>query len=318
MEHTGRVGAVVVSHDSAADLPACLDALRRATGVAEIVVVDNASRDSSPGIVRSFADPRIRLLGLDVNTGFAGGCNRGFAALSPACGWVAFVNPDVTVAPDCLSLATAVDDPAVAGVAPRLMRPDGVTVDSVGQVLDRRTLEVRDRGYGQPLSDAVLEPRQVLAACGALAVYRRSALEAVREDSGPWAEHFFCFWEDLELGWRLTNRGFRVLAAPHAVAVHGRGAGAGPGRGPLRWRRPPQLEACVLSNRWMTLARHLHSADLARRLPVLLAWDLGMIVLSAARRPRLLPHLRRRLPLVYRELGRREHLPRKRLSELPW
>ncbi len=48
MEDTGRVGAVVVSHDSAADLPACLDALRRAAGVAEIVVVDNASRDSSP------------------------------------------------------------------------------------------------------------------------------------------------------------------------------------------------------------------------------------------------------------------------------
>jgi hypothetical protein len=86
----------------------------------------------------------------------------------------------------------------------------------------------------------------------------------------------------------------------------------------LRWRRPPELEACVLTNRWMTLIRHLHSTDLARRLPVLLPWDLGMTFLSAARRPRLLPHLRRRLPLVYRELARREHLPRKRLSELPW
>jgi hypothetical protein len=140
----------------------------------------------------------------------------------------------------------------------------------------------------------------------------------VAEAGGPWAEHFFCFWEDLELGWRLTNRGFSVLAAPHAVAVHGRGAGAAAGRGPLRWRRPPELEACVLSNRWMTLARHLHRADLARRMPVLLAWDLGMTVLSAVRRPRLLGHLRRRLPLVYRELSRREPLPRKRLSELPW
>jgi hypothetical protein len=158
----------------------------------------------------------------------------------------------------------------------------------------------------------------VLAACGALAVYRRAALEAVAEGDGPWAGHYFCFWEDLELGWRLTNRGFRVLAAPHAVAVHGRGAGAEAGQGPLRWRRPPELEACVLTNRWMTLIRHLHRADLARRLPVLLAFDLAMTSLGVARRPRLLGHLRRRLPLVYRELGRREHLPRKRLSELPW
>jgi GT2 family glycosyltransferase len=317
-EHTGQVGVVVVSFNSEEQLPSCLAALCGAAGVAAVVVVDNASRDASADIVRCFPDPRVRLLALDVNTGFAGGCNRGFAALPRELPWVAFVNPDVVVSADCLSAATAVTDPTVAGVAPRLMRPDGVTVDSVGQLLDRRTLEVRDRGYGQPLHSPLLEPRPVLAACGALAVYRRAALAAVTEGDGPWAGHFFCFWEDLELGWRLTNRGFRVLAAPHAVAVHGRGAGAEAGQGPLRWRRPPELEACVLSNRWMTLIRHLHPADLARRLPVLLAFDLAMTSLGVARRPRLLGHLRRRLPLVYRELGRREPLPRKRLSELPW
>jgi len=319
-EHSGQVGVVVVSHDSAADLPACLEALAAAAGVAEVVVVDNASRDGSAEVVRAAGGAAVEVLALDHNTGFAGGCNRGFAAVPADIPCVAFMNPDVVVEPGCLTACLELLDerPDIAGVAPRLMRPDGVTVDSVGQVLDRRTLEVRDRGYGQPLGDDLLEPRQVLAACGALAVYRRSALEAVAEEGGPWAEHYFCFWEDLELGWRLTNRGFRVLAAPHAVAVHGRGAGAASGRGPLRWRRPPELEACVLSNRWMTLIRHLHSADLARRLPLLLAFDLAVTVLGAARRPRLLPPLRRRLPLVYRELGRRELLPRKRLSELPW
>lgn len=310
---------VVVSHESAADLPRCLDALTGAAGVGSIVVVDNASKDGSADVVRSFDDPRVRLLALDANTGFAGGCNRGYAALD-GFEWAAFVNPDVDIAPDCLieSMAAAGDDSAIAGIAPRLMRPDGTTVDSVGQVLDRRTLEVRDRGYGEPLTDELLEQRQVLAACGALAIYRREALEAVSEERGPWAEHFFCFWEDLELGWRLTNRGWRVMAAPEAVAVHGRGAGAAVGSGPLRWRRPPELEACVLSNRWMTLIRHLDVRDLVRRLPVLLPWDLFLTAAGVLRRPRLAGHLWRRLGLVYRELDRREHLPRKRLSELPW
>jgi hypothetical protein len=320
MKRGGDLNVVVVSYRSSAELPPCLASLRRDAAATRVVVVDNASDDGSVQVARAAGGAAVEILALDRNTGFAGGCNRGFAAVPAEVPYLAFMNPDVVVEPGCLERCVEVLEqrPEVAGVAPRLMRPDGATVDSVGQVLDRRTLEVRDRGYGQPLVQGLLEPRQVLAACGALAVYRRAALEAVAEAGGPWAGHYFCFWEDLELGWRLTNRGFRVLAAPHAVAVHGRGAGAEPGQGRLRWRRPPELEACVLSNRWMTLIRHLHSADLVRRLPLLLAFDLGVTVLGVARRPRLLPHLRRRLPLVYRELGRREHLPRKRLSELPW
>jgi GT2 family glycosyltransferase len=314
------VGAVVVSFDSADDLPACLDALLGARDVARVVVVDNASSDGSPEVIRDYRDPRVRLLEPGRNTGFAGGCNRGLAALPAEIGWAAFVNPDVAVAPDCLrdAVDAVIDQPDVAGAAPRLMRPDGRTVDSVGQLLSGRTLEVRDRGYGSPLTDDLLAPRPVLAACGALAVFRRAALDHVAEIDGPWAEHFFCFWEDLELGWRLTNRGWRMLAVPEAMATHGRGGGADPGRGPLRWRRPPELEACVLSNRWMTLIRHLHRTDLVHRLPILVAWDLAMTLLGVIRRPTLIGHLGRRLGLVYRELGRRERFPRKRLSELPW
>ncbi len=314
------IGVVVVSFQSADDLPTCLEAVLAADGVRAVVVVDNASTDGSAEVVRSFDDPRLQLVEPEFNTGFAGGCNRGFAAMPAEIEWVAFVNPDVEVTPTCLSTAVArvADQPDVAGAAPRLMRPDGRTVDSVGQVLAGATLEVEDRGYGSPLTDELMEHREVLAACGALAVYRREALDRAGDEDGPWAEHFFCFWEDLELGWRLVNRGWRVLTVPEAVAIHGRGAGADPGRGPLRWRRPPDLEACIVSNRWMTMIRHLHTTDLLLRLPTLLAWDLGTTLLGVVRRPKVAHYLWRRLGLVYRELGRREQFPRKRLSELPW
>jgi cellulose synthase/poly-beta-1,6-N-acetylglucosamine synthase-like glycosyltransferase len=184
-------------------------------------------------------------------------------------------------------------------------------------VLSRATLEVRDRGYGRRLEPSLLQPAPVLAACGALAVFRRVALDSVAEENGPWAEHFFCFWEDLELGWRLTNRGWVVEALPDAVATHGRGSGAAAGRGPLRWRRPPELEACVVTNRWMTLARHLHPLDSLPRLPLLLTWDLLLTVAGALRRPALARHLRRRWPLVVQEWRRRRGAPRRRLAELP-
>lgn len=317
---SGRLAVVVISHDSRNELRACLAALAAASPPPALIVVDNDSSDGSAELAATTTDTPATVIAPGRNLGYAGGANRGWAALPDDAEVVAFVNPDVEVAPDCLARCVEhlAAHPDLAGIAPRLMRPDGVTVDSVGQVLHPLTLEVRDRGYGGRLTAELLAPRPVLAACGALAVFRRSALEAVAGPEGPFAEHYFCFWEDLELGWRLNNAGWRIETLPDAVAVHGRGAGAEPGRGPLRWRRPVALEACILTNRWMTLIRHLHPLDLVRRLPVLLAWDLSLVMAGIVRRPRLAAALRGRLGLVRAEWRQRRGRPRCRLSELPW
>jgi GT2 family glycosyltransferase len=312
------VGAVVVSYNSAGDLPACLEALCSAAGVERIVVVDNQSRDGSREIVRGFEAPGVTQVVEEVNSGFAGGCNRGYRELDDRIEFIAFLNPDVVVSSDCLQKAAdaLTADPGLAGVAPLLMREDGVAVDSVGQVLKTGTLEVADRGYGHPVDEQLMRSTRVLAACGALAVYRRAALRSVADDFGPWAQHFFCFWEDLELGWRLCNSGWRIESCPQAVATHRRGSGAASGRGPLRWRRTPELEACILTNRWTTLIRHLHPLDLVVRLPLLLVWDPGLVAAGVLRRPSLLGHLRRRWPMVMREWRDRSRYRRRRLHEL--
>jgi GT2 family glycosyltransferase len=313
------IGAVVVSHNSADDLPACLEALRGAAALERVVVVDNASWDQSRELVRGFDDPRIQLVVEEVNSGFAGGCNRGFHELGTEFEYLAFLNPDVVVSSDCLQQAveTLAEDSGLAGVAPLLLRSDGETVDTVGQVLKPWTLEVSDRGYGEPLTPQLKQPADVLAACGALAVFRQQALASAADANGPWAQHYFCFWEDIELGWRLVNSGWRIQSCPDAVAMHRRGAGAASGGGPLRWRRPPELEACILTNRWMTLIRHLHPLDLARCLPLLLLWDPSLVVAGAVRRPSLVGHLRRRWPMVMHEWRNRSRDRRRRLHELP-
>ena len=56
------IGAVVVSHDSAEDLPACLEALRSAVDLERVMVVDNQSQDGSREVVQRFKDPRISLV----------------------------------------------------------------------------------------------------------------------------------------------------------------------------------------------------------------------------------------------------------------
>jgi len=313
-----ELAAVVVSYNSRRELVTCLEALLAQEGSVEVIVVDNASSDGSAELVRTRFGDRVLLVEPGFNSGFSGGCNRGLAAAagSPL---VAFMNPDVVVEPGCLAAAASClkRHPEAGAVAPLLLRPDGVTVDSAGQCLSRWVLEVRDRGYGEPLGQELQLERPVLAACGALGVYRRDVLEAVAAGGEVWAEPYFCFWEDLELGWRLNNAGFEVWTCPEAVATHGRGAGADPGTGPLRWRRPVHLEACILSNRWMTMARHLHTLDLLLHAPLTLTWDLAMTGAGILRRPSLLWHLARREPLVWREWRRRWSLPRRRLRELP-
>ncbi len=314
-----KTAAVVVSFNSRVDLPACLDALLAAEGSPRVVVVDNASRDGSPQLVRERYGERVELVELAENTGFTGGCNRGLAAVSEA-ELVAFLNPDVIVGGDCLSEAVSClkRHPGAAGVAPLLMRPDGETVDSAGQCLDRWSLEVVDRGYGGPLTEELEIERPVLAACGALAIFRTEALEGARlPRGGVWDERLFCFWEDLELGWRLWNGGQEIWSCPSARAVHSRGGGARPGRGPLRWRRPVDLEARIILNKRMVLARHCHVFDLIPRLPQLLARDWGLAAVGILRRPSLAGHLVRGVPSVaagWLARGRRRRL---RLRELP-
>jgi GT2 family glycosyltransferase len=312
-----RAAAVVVNYNGGDDLPRCLDALLAQSAPVEVLLVDCASTDGSRGLAER--PPRgVRGLPLAENRGFAGGCAAGLAAVDADV--VGFFNPDCFAASELFAhcLAVLANDPTIGGVAPRLVRPDGVTLDSCGQVLTPLLLRVRDRGYGTPAEGAFAGAADVLAACGAAMVYRREALARAAVEGATFPREFFAFWEDLDLGWRVTNAGWRVRYEPSAVAVHRRGATAAPGRGRLTLRRPPRQAAGIIVNRWATLLRNLHAVDFLIRLPVLLPADAVMVTLVVALRPRTLPALLRALPrlrLAWRQ--RRTIVRRRRLAELP-
>ncbi|HUK13687.1 MAG TPA: glycosyltransferase family 2 protein [Thermoanaerobaculaceae bacterium] len=312
-----RAAAIVVNFNGGADLPGCLAALAAQTVPLDVVLVDCASSDGSRAVAEH-PPAGVRGLPLPDNRGYAGGCNAGLAALGPAAEAVAFFNPDCHPAPAFVAacLAALDRDPGVGGVAGRLERPDGIHLDSCGQVLTRWLLQVRDRGYGREAPGAFPAPDRVLSACGAGMVYRRAALEAVRVDGEVFPGEFFAFWEDLDLGWRVGNRGWKVVYEPRAVAIHRRGATAAAGRGRLIFRRPAAQAGDIVVNRWATLLRNLHGRDLALRAPVLLPAELAMLGYVLARRPAAAPAVWARLPRVGRALAQRRRLPRRRLGEL--
>ncbi len=252
-------------------------------------------------------------------TAFAGGCNRGFGELASDFDFLAFLNPDVVVEKDCLQRCVEVLEDlrgsggcGAAAHADRTVGPSTVWARCSKERISRSgTAVLVPNRAPRSWSPGRCSPPVVLWRYFAPRRYGR-----LPTPHGPWAQHYFCFWEDLEIGWRLANNGWRIETCPDAVATHRRGAGAAEGRGPLRWRRPPELEACILTNRWMTLIRHLHPLDLAPRLPLLLVWDVGMAKAGMVRRPSLIRHLKSRWPLVVSEWRGRHRFPKRRLREL--
>ena len=97
-----RLAVIVVTYNSASTLEACLSGLRAAEDVAQIRVVDNASRDGSLAIAQhhALADARVRFIANPDNPGFATACNQGAADCDAP--WLAFINPDLMVEADTL------------------------------------------------------------------------------------------------------------------------------------------------------------------------------------------------------------------------
>ncbi len=221
MPETGKIPAVVVAWNSGKDIGRCLGSLSSDNSVSEIIVVDNASSDSTRDIVRGF--PKARLIENPQNVGFAAAANQGIAEASGE--FVFLVNPDVSFGGDGFlsGLAAALEaDPAAGAAAPKLLSPDGITVDSTG-LLMQKSRKASDRGRGLPDGEEFSSACRVFGACGAAALYRRSMLEDIKISGEYFDAAFFAYKEDVDLSWRANLLGWKTVYVPEAIAVHSRG-----------------------------------------------------------------------------------------------
>ena len=224
LEAARAISVVIVNYNSGDDLRECLTALAAQTApAAEIVVVDNGSVDGSLDRAASVLDETgATVVRLDTNTGFAGGVNHGAAtARGP---WLATLNPDARPNPDWLAaLAGATErypDAAVFG-STQLRADDPTLLDGCGDVYHALGLAWRG-GFGWPRG-TVAGDAEVFAACAAAALYDLAAFRAV----GGLDERFFCYLEDVDLGFRLRLRGGRAIQVADAVVSHKGGAAGG-------------------------------------------------------------------------------------------
>lgn len=234
--------AIVVSYNSAAELPACLDSLARQSGVdLRVLVVDNASSDDSAAVAGR-AGPPVRVIRNSENRGFGRANNQGFES-EPGAAFYALVNPDTVLPPTVLAacLEALGDRPRAAIVGPRLVAPDGATQPSCHAFLGLRNL------FGETLGVQRIAPglrsfsslhmpwfrhdrvAEVDWIQGAFLVVRGDAVRAV----GGFDPDFFMYGEEMDWCLRLRRAGWSAVFLPEPAVVHVGGASSAPVAGPM-------------------------------------------------------------------------------------
>ena len=211
------VAVIIVNWNGGALLSRCLESLEQQRRQPDhIIVVDNGSSDDS--LAR--AGDRLRhveLIRLNENVGFA--CANNLAAKAAGrFDTLALLNPDAVADAGWLAalLGAADREPTVAAFASQMRlasAPD--YLDGAGDSYHVSGRAWRN-GHKIGSADWPATSSEVFAPCAAAALYRREAFEEV----GGFDERYFCYFEDVDLGFRLRLRGHRCLYVPAAIVQH--------------------------------------------------------------------------------------------------
>lgn len=223
-QSSNRVSAVVVDYHAGEILRDCLESLR-SEGVAHIVVVENGDPEPARTLAK---DAGALFVTTGVNLGFGAGVNRGVAASAPGDSeFVLVANPDLFVHKGAIgALVGALDAHSEWGmVGPRILGKGGSIYPSARSF--PRPLLAAGHALVSPLWPTNPLTRRYRPhppdkasvagwVSGACFLIRRATFEEV----GGFDETYFMFAEDMDLCWRLGERGIKVGIEPAAVITH--------------------------------------------------------------------------------------------------
>ena len=189
---------------------------------AEVVIIDNASTDESILYLNKFY-PTLQIVSLDKNLGYAGGYNHGLKFLNNKN--FLLLNSDVEVTENWLGpiLEFHQSHENVGCIQPKILDWNDKSkfeyAGAAGGFMDKdlfafcrgrmlSELEVDSGQYDEPL--------EIFWASGA-SLFISSA---VFNDIGGFDEDFFAHMEEIDLCWRLQNRGYTNYCVPQSSVYH--------------------------------------------------------------------------------------------------
>lgn len=222
---------IVVNWNSGLQLAQCLHHIRTASKrglvLGRIVVVDNASNDSSLEAMYEAKDHTVIIRNRE-NVGFAAACNQG--AAGSRADFLLFVNPDVFLGENALSITVQfLMDPSNVDVAicgPRLIGRDGATQRTCSRFPSPGNFYSKavglDRAFPKLFrTSAMVEwdhdsDRTVDQVMGACFFIRKNVFTEI----GGFDERFFVYFEEVDLSLRCEKAGWKTRFLSEASATH--------------------------------------------------------------------------------------------------
>jgi N-acetylglucosaminyl-diphospho-decaprenol L-rhamnosyltransferase len=225
-EPTAAVSVVIVTYQSARDLAMCLGSLDKAAGPhpLEVVVVDNASTDSSVEIARGYG---VKVIEHHSNVGLSRAINVGVAATGAPLLLIA--NPDTWLSPGSLArlVATCSAGEGIGCVGPHLTNPDGSDYPT-GRRFPSLAMGAAHAALAPIWPDNPATRRYHMVGVdrsrpipvdwvsGACMLVRRPAFEQV----GGFDPGYFMYFEEMDFCLRLARTGWQVVFDPLAEVKH--------------------------------------------------------------------------------------------------
>ncbi|MFZ4545789.1 MAG: glycosyltransferase family 2 protein [Bacteroidales bacterium] len=215
---TPLVSIITISFDHPEVTCALLESLRHITYPnIEIIVVDNASPNDDPAIIKQ-SYPEIIFIQSEKNLGFAGGNNIGIKQSKGK--YVLLLNNDTEVGPGFLEplVAKFESNPQIGAVSPKIkfyFQPD--TIQFSGQApINHYTM--RSHGYGYGVKDAGQFDKDTTTSFvhGAAMMVSREVLKKV----GLMAEIYFLYYEELDWGARIRAAGYELWYVHNSTVMH--------------------------------------------------------------------------------------------------
>ncbi len=188
----------------------------------EIIIGDNASTDDSVSFLKANY-PKLRIIQNDQNYGFAGGYNRILAQVDAD--YFVLLNSDVEVTENWIDPVIQLMEtkPQIAAAQPKILSyhdkrsfeyagAAGGLLDFLGYPFCRgRIFDTLEKDEGQ--YDVA---KEVFWASGAALFIKKTAWIEI----GGFDEDFFAHMEEIDLCWRLKNRGYQIWYCPDAKVYH--------------------------------------------------------------------------------------------------
>jgi len=214
------ISIVIVNYNGKKFLKDCLTSvLNTRYPNFEVIIVDNGSRDGSVDFIkREFGrNKRLKIIPLDKNYGLTYAINVGVSKSKGE--YIACLDNDVKVTPRWLNglIFFMFSNPDVAVVQPKLLFLNKRNIiDGTGDFPTIYGFPLRPRGQLEPDKGQYDEKHDIFSARGAAFLIRKKVFYEV----GEMDSDFFFHLNDIDLGWRVRLRGYRIAYVPTSIVYH--------------------------------------------------------------------------------------------------